>query len=346
MATTYSFPTNASLKLIAQVKVPVLTMQDPIFEYFPIRTENSDTVLWEQKDDFRGLQNVRGIGGQFGVVKRVSLNRFSVIPGYYGDDAIIDETDLTRLRSPGQFGAKIDARQLVLERQEHLLNREIDGFRYAAWQIAQGRFTRADAATGAILHTDVFALQSYQGSNWFDLTNGTPLKDMRAMKPLARAKGTRFDKTARLFLNTNTVNAMLNNNNANDLGGKRSLNGSTLSLTLDQVNEILVANDLPMIVEYDDGYVDENKVYQPYIPDGQGVLFGKRIDGAPLGGIVQTINASNPGQAPGPYDGAFESEKAPKVIVVQRGVNYAPIVEYPGSIVRLGCGPSALPVLA
>lgn len=347
MAQTYAFPTSATLKVIAQVKIAVLTMADPIFKYFPIRTEDSDTVMWEQKDDYRGIQHVRGIGGQFGLVKNVGLNRFAITPGYYGDFKVADEQKLTRLRRPGTFGTAINARQIVLEDQELLLNREIDMLRLMAWSIAQGRFTRVDAATGAVMHTDVFPLQTYQGTNWFDPLNGTPLADIRAMKPLQRAKGVRFDKTATLFLNTITTNALMNNKNPNDLFGMRSRGGDTANLSLGRLNEIQVENDLPIIAEYDDGYVDESTgLYIPFVADGRGSLFGQRLDGAPLGGLVETINASNPGQAPGPYDDAIESLTPPKTITTYRGVNVAPTVEFPGSIVRLGCGPTPIPALA
>ena len=52
---TFVYPTNSTLDEIAQIKTPVLTMDDPLFGIMPITEHDTDLVQWEQRDDFIGL---------------------------------------------------------------------------------------------------------------------------------------------------------------------------------------------------------------------------------------------------------------------------------------------------
>src|SRR5262245_5489731 len=101
---TINLPTSAALKLAEQAKLPLLTRADPTFQLFPTTTEDTDELQWEQRDNFTGVQNARGLGGQPGRVRKVGAKRWKAEVGAYGDWEEIDETELTKSRKLGTFG--------------------------------------------------------------------------------------------------------------------------------------------------------------------------------------------------------------------------------------------------
>src|SRR5579859_7773290 len=130
MAVTYLYPSNAELKEIEQDLLPVLTEDDPLFELIPLEDEDTDIVLWEQEDNFIGLQQVRGINGSPGKVDAVAIKRYQMTPGYYGEFMELDEAELTRRRTIGSFNQTIKIDDLVRRRQEQLLDRELRRVKY------------------------------------------------------------------------------------------------------------------------------------------------------------------------------------------------------------------------
>src|SRR4051812_47131114 len=97
-------PTSATLKLVAQDKLPLLTRDDAAFELFPMTTEDVVELQWEIRGNVVGLQNVRGLNGQPGVVKLIGMNRFKAEASQYGDAVVIDEKQITERRKLGTFG--------------------------------------------------------------------------------------------------------------------------------------------------------------------------------------------------------------------------------------------------
>lgn len=333
----FVYPTNAELQLIRQVKEPVLLLGDPIFRELPVVNVDAAILSWEQMDDFVGLQGVRGIGGQPGRVAATGGKRFTVVPGYYGEFMTIDEVELTTRRPYGAFSGPVNIADLVAMRQDQLLNRRIDRWRYTGWTLLGTGTFSATTSDGQVVHTDTYSLQTFSaGTAWSTVATATPLANLRAIKLLGRGKGVSFGRQARLYLNQKTANDLLNNTNANDLGGKRVVAGNTLN-SLDDINRILASDDLPQIVVYDEGYYDDTGTFQLFIADGKGVLVGQRGPGQPVGDMAATRNANNPNMEPGPYTKVVDNgdRAVPRVIEVHDGANFAPRVYYPGSIVRL-----------
>ena len=81
MATDYLIPTTMELKAIEQDLLPRLTMERPVFDFFPISESDDSVVAWEQLDNFKGLQAVRGIGGAPSKVIRGGVSRYVMEPG-------------------------------------------------------------------------------------------------------------------------------------------------------------------------------------------------------------------------------------------------------------------------
>jgi hypothetical protein len=332
----FIYPNNMEIREIAQDLLPRLQEDRVIFDLMPIVETNADLIMWRQRDNFEGLQQFRGMNGKPGRVNRIGANEYIVKPGYYGEWEAILEDELTRRAALAPLGQPVDIADLVLECQTHLMERELDVIEYIGWQLLlNGTFSVADGA-GVVMHTDTFSVQTYSAAvTWSTTATAAPLKDLRAMKLLHRGHSVSFGRESSLYMNQNWVNQALNNANANDLGGKRLQYGSNV-LTIEQFNQILMENDLPTIVPYDEGYFDESGTFHLFIPDAEAVLVGKRRDGSPVANYHLTRNAQNPNCAPGAYSfvkDTIDDNEPPREIIVHRGHNGGPSIPYPSAVV-------------
>lgn len=333
---TYVYPSNSELKEIERIKIPVLTADDPIFSIMPLVDADAHILMWEQQDNYQGLQQVRGLNGQPGKVKKLGGKRYMIEPGVYGEFKTIDELELTTRRQFGTYDAPINISDLVTQAQDHLLNRRIDRMRYIGWTLLTTGTFAVSNADGTVTHTDTFPLQTYTAATpWSTTATATPIANLRAIKLLGRGKSVSFGAGAKLYMNQTDVNNLLNNTNANDLFGRR-VTGLTTINNLAMVNQILAGDDLPTIEVYDEGYEDESGTFQLFIAAGKAVLVGRRTGGQPIADYAMTRNASNPNLEPGAYTKVVDDEdEIPRQIVVHDGHNGGPRIYYPSAIVQL-----------
>ena len=335
---TYTFPSSAELREIEQDKVPLLIQDDPLFEMFPIVEVNEHLLIWEQFDNFLGLQQWRGFDGAPMNVKQTALKQYEMAPGVYGETEIISEQELTIARVPGTFGDPIIFDRLVALRQDKLLLRRLQRIRWIGWTLfTTGAFTVASPQGGTV-HTDTYNLQTFSaGTAWSTPATSTPLADIRTAQLKARGHSVVFDASAKLFMNRKQYNRMIANTNTSDLFGRRSAGLQTIN-NVGQLNELLTGDNLPNIVVYDEGYFDDSATFQQWIPDGTAVLVGRRTTGVAIGEYRLTRNANNPGGAPGAYTvvrdmGAEIGGRTPRQLLVEDGHNGGPVVFFPSAIV-------------
>jgi hypothetical protein len=335
--TQYLYPTNAELYEIEQDLIPVLTEDDPIFQILPMETEDADLILWEQEDNFFGLQQERGINGAPGKVDAVGVNRWRLQPGYYGEFMEVDEQELTRRREFGSFNVPIKIDDLVRRRQEQLLERELKRVKWIGWTtICTGTFT-VSLGNQAVGHTDTFNMQRYAATTtWATKATATPLADFRAVQLLARGHSVDFGAQATAYMNRATWNNFIANTNNADLFGRRTAGLATYE-NLDQVNKLLTGDDLPSIVVYDGNYLDNNGQVQTYIPANTVVVVGVRPNKRPVGNYVMTRNVNNENGQAGSYTIVIDSlntgQPVPRKIWVHKGHNGGPKVVFPSSFV-------------
>lgn len=330
----YVFPSAVELRQVAQELVPRLTADRPAFDIFPIVEVNTDLLEWEQKDNFTGLQQVRGLNGMPSRVKLTGGKRYLYTPGYYGEFSLIDERQITQRRPwGGPFGTSIDISDLVREAQDKLLLRERDRQELTIWTLlATGTFSVSDGTS--ILHTDSYTTQTFSaGVVWATAATSTPLADFRAVQLKARGYSVNFGAQARAYMNRSTLNAMLNNTNAADIGGRRLAGLSSIN-SLDDANRLLMMDDLPTVVPYDQGYIDEAGTFQLFIPNNKVIVVGARTDGDPVGEYRLTRNANNPDAGPGSYDKVVDDpNKVPRSVEVHRGHNGGVVIYHPAAVV-------------
>jgi hypothetical protein len=339
MASDYIFPTNSELRLIAQDKLPRLIADRAGFTLMPIETKEEALLMWEQKDNFSGLQQVRGLDAVARRVKPAGLSRYTMQPGYYADFIPIMESDLTLRRVPGTYATPIDLTDIVMDHQDHLLQRRLDRMELIIWNLLlTGTFSVLDGTL--VLQTDTYSVQTFSASvPWGTWATATPLADLRTIQLKHRGHSVSFGGGATLYVNQKTANDMLINTNPADIYGRRAAGLGTYN-SMSLVNQLLTGDDLPDIVIYDETYFDDNGATQLFIPDNKGVLVGRRPAGQVVGNYRVTRNASNPGGAAGPYMAVIDhgEDFFPRLIEVYDAHNGGPVIYYPSAVVACSFG--------
>jgi hypothetical protein len=334
----YTFPTASDLEQIEQVKLPRLVQSSPIFGLFPFEGKRSHVLEWEQRDNYVGLQQLRGLNGKPPRVNVVGAKSYLMRPGVYGEFMAIDEVERTLRRAYGTFNQPIDLSDLVMERQDQLLVRRLNRIEWLCWELViKGYFQVADAK-GANAHTSGYTQQIYTASvSWATAATAKPLEDLRAVQLLGRGQSGGFGAGAVAMVNQVTANRLLSNTNDNDLGGKFGNNGLGRVTSINGMNNILSMEGLPTVAVYDDGYYNEAGVWTQWIPDGVVIVIGRRDNGAPIGAFRYTFNVNNPGGEPAPYTRVIDrtEDTIPAEIEVHDGFNGGPVIFYPGSIVKM-----------
>lgn len=334
---TYVFPSSATLKTIEQTKIAQMTNDgDPIWSIFPMTTEDTDTIMWEQMDNYVGLQALRGLNGQPRRVATVGANRYIMRPGVYGEHMPILEDEMTRRRRFGTFNEPVDISDLVMGRQDQLLTRRLNRIRKIGWDlITLGYFTNT-TDDGTVAHTDAYVQRTFTSTVlWSTAATSTPLADFRAVKLLQRGYSMSLGSQATAYMNQTTFNYLTVNTNAADLGGKRTSGLATI-IGLADTNKVLLQEDLPQIQIYEGGYLDDNGVWQLHLPTGTVIVVGRRTTGASLGRYIMTRNVNNPGFAPGAYTKVItKDDEVPLAVEVHDGHNGGPALEFPSAIIKM-----------
>lgn len=337
----FDFPTDSELVRVGQVKFQRLTDQRVVFRWFPVRDRDFEIVEWEQRDDFGGLQQLRGYNGMPPKVGWVGGKRFRETPGVYGEQKSIDELTLARRRQFGATKVRINIDDLVVEAQDHLLLRRLDRIELTLWLLAAfGTFSVAHP-NGGIQHTGTYNVQVVDASDWTDHTLGTPLLDLRAPKITGRGKNVSFGSQAVAVMNEITANHLFSNQNDNDLYGRVKnlfVNGQLGSEA--QANRVLSTEGTPQILIYDEGYLDDTNTYVPFIPDNRVVIFAKLPAGEVHGEYMMVRNVNNVDMAPGPYTKVIDrTDRVPREVEIHDGHNGGPALYWPGGIMILNVGP-------
>lgn len=341
----FNYPTSAEVRAIEPELVRRNASGRVGLQLMPIRGVNAAKVRWTQRDNFGGLQKLRGMDGQPTRISRVGEKTYEYEPGVFGEFHDITETELTnRAGSVDVTSTPIDVSDLILEGDEILIGREMDRIESSIWAVlTTGTISIKIAGPNGtqVGWTETFAIQTYTaGVTWATYATATPLRNFQAVAQLAIGRSVNLGAGARAYMNSVTSNHMLNNANAADLSGRRTSGGGTFN-SLAEVNSYLVANEAPQVVVLDDGYLDESAVFQKFIPDNVVTVIGQRTNGDRIGEYVKTRNASA-GYRPESYryvidraNGTNGEKRTPANIEVHRGHNGGPVIYYPGAIVKM-----------
>ncbi|MEN6583047.1 MAG: hypothetical protein ABFD54_11405 [Armatimonadota bacterium] len=342
----FTYPTTREMRVINDRLQPQLTANDPIFQHFPVVDVESFDISWFQRDDYFGMQQLRGLDGQPGVVSHRGAKEYSYQPGVYGEVYPISEKEITRMAELGQISSRpMSLDKQVMEGNTFLAHREMVLIKYILWTlVTSGTFSIAKDT--AVVHADRFPIQTATAAvDWDNSATATPIADFRAVQLLGPEQGVSFGAGAKAYMNRVTFNKMLANTNTNDLGGKLARilqtvdNAGTADLAL--INRVLAGADLPQIEIQESGYrPSRDAALIPYIANDKVSIIGQRQDGEPLGEYRRTINANNDPVGPGSYAKVWDSMvndggRPPRKVEVHRGHNGGPVIYYPGAVVVL-----------
>lgn len=331
----YAYPTSAELTQIAQAKLPNLVADRPIFDIFPMRAVNEALLIWEQLDNFKGLQQVRGLNGEPPRVQPVGIKQYQMAPGVYGEYVPLDELQMTVRRAMGSWATPIDLTDLVMEKQDQLLTRRLDRVEQIGWTLLSSGVFSVAAQHGSVLHTDSFPINTYTAPvPWSTFASSSPLADFSFVQLLSRGFSVDFGARAVAYMNRKTFNNLRQNINPADIYGRRNVGLSTYN-NLQGINQLLTGDDLPGIVVYDQGYYDDAAVFHTFIPENIVIIVGVRPAGQTVGEYRMTRNANNPDMAPGPYMKVIDlgEIKVPRNIEVHDGHSGGPVLWYPSAVV-------------
>jgi len=336
---TFTYPTDARLTAIAQDFLPRLMEGRVGFDLMPLQEDDNDVLLWEQMDNFTGLQQIRGINGAPQRVARVGIKRYRAQPGYYGEFKTVDEAELTRRRPMGIFGNQpIEIGDLVQEIALSLQVRELDLQESIIWTLlTTGTYAVANGG-GTILQTDTYPVQSYTaGTTWATAATATPLADFRAIQLLGPAHSTEFNGNSTAYMSRITLNNLLTNINSADLYGRRVAGLATVNNAKD-LNTLLLRDDLPQIEVYDKGYITDGGTFTRFLPTGKVVVMGVRPQDAKVGYYRMTRNVNEGNDGVGSYtmvQDSLATNRPPREIVVHRGHNGGPVIFFPGAVISM-----------
>jgi len=328
------YPKNYELTMIAQELMPRLEQDRPIFQYFPTETLDTGILMWEQEDDWTGLQYARGMNGQPTRIKKLGGKRFQMQPGFYGEYEFINEEEMTMRRQFGTVNTPVNITDLVARSNARLLGREVDRKEALLWTLMTTGTFSVQGPTGALVHTDVFPLQTMTPTTpWSTRATATPLADLQALALLARGHSVNFGTGCSIWVNQTTANNIVGNQNQNDLAGRRLGLGTTNNLR--DVNTILTGDGLANFNVYDQGYKDETGTFQLFIPNGKAIAIGQRPAGQRIGEYRILRNVNNADFAAGSYSKVIDhvDDAVPRTVEVHRGHNGGPVIYFPSAIV-------------
>lgn len=347
MPINYAYPTPVELREIERTLLPALTIDDDIFKMFPITEVNSWRLKWRQRDNFQGLQQVRGLGGAFKVVENTGMTEYDFEPGVYGEFSLIEENELTEHSAVDSLEEFIPINDIVGDRQSQLLVRRLDRIRFILWTLlGTGVYSVADR-TGAVKHVGTFPFQTASAAvAWSTAATSTPYADLAAIPLKARGQSVSFGR-GKAYMNRKQFNRLAFNTNAADIFGRRTAVGATFNSQGD-VNKLFADTydgdrEIPEIVIYDRGYISDGTdgntkgTFIPFIPDGVVIIVGDRANGAALGEYRLTRNANNANSEAGPYTRIRDLRefKSPPALELEDAHSGGPIIWFPGAVVIL-----------
>lgn len=343
---TYTFPHNYEIEEIERLKAPRRTAKSPIFEIMPIESAPAGSYMleWDQKDNYTGMQQWRGLNNEPATVNRKGGKRFSAFPGVYGEKIVIREDELTRRKSVrGLSGAAgpVDLSDLVMEAHEQLLDRRIVRIEsILATYLISGSFTVAGPNGTTVFQGSYTRQQITPSVAWSTLATSTPLADMMGYVDKEDGQDVNFRASGGAYqlMNSVTSRYVLKNSNDADLGGKLVAGGNTIN-GLAPVNDILGDYDVPPIKIYNGGYHNDAGTWTKYIPDGKVLVVGKRTSGVRVGAYRYTINQVGLDARTAPYVAVkVREELTPEVVEVHDHHNGGPVLQYPGALIVVNAG--------
>lgn len=307
------------------------TGADPILAALPLVHEKEDVILWDQHENGYGLLSLRALGGTPDVVAVPGIRRYAVAPGYYGERAVLEETEMTKSRDPGTSSLPARPEERIAVMTQYQAEKTVNRVRQVSADLLRtGKFVNRNA-TGAVVHTDqienytaVASMPAYVlpksgrtlGPSWrSDPANAKPLTDLDYLRyELELGTSSEFGEGSELVVNPDVVVDVLNTAQVQQVF--RGQYGASISGQAD-LDKLFGSRGLPKLVPYKKGYyptladATARTNFTRIIPSGGMIWLGARPKGQKLGKFVLTRNLGvdpPPGARPSPYRASYRGE--------------------------------------
>lgn len=336
MSTTFTYPTNVTLDKVVQEYV-IDTSGFLGLQIMPVETSMTQKVQWDEMDNERGMTapHVLGTEPRIDLRPGSKLREYTPIP--FKETDLVKEDELLNSRQLGTLGGAINLNQMMAMLAKARMDKTRIRQEWTIWQALRGRMTINE---NGVYVDEQFPIQIYTPLvPWNDFANARPIKDFNAIKLLYRGTGA-TTRGAKAYVNSTTLNWLLENQNQNDLKGFQNSNYLNLTFDIDQLNAILSKRAGLTLVEYDDGCYDAAGNYQTFIADGDVHIVGVRPFGEKIGGWMSTptLHRIVGGQAAPGYFEILEVNGVPSgigansVTISQLGAGKNPKMELTGGV--------------
>lgn len=325
----FTFPEAATIMEIERERQLQLDAQSAGSAIFPIVEERGDTILWEVRDNVLGLSYVREGNEPYPILEDVGSKRFALVPAKFGGSRTLSADKINRGRKIGTHGESMDVSAEMEIIMQEIAERDFNTIEYIRWRMAclgDVLLPKKDGTTIRVAKYDANTTNSNVA--WTDRANATPLLDLQTLRNATAGYGFDFGGGAKAYSNSITLDHLVLNTNALDLGRQRLTFGETIR-DISQVNRLILQGmNLPQFEAIDGGYLDSSGVFQRFIPDGYVVIVGNHWSrGLRAGEFVMSSNEALMGE-PGVYANIDQEKKAPRLPYAERGFNGGPRVNH------------------
>ncbi|TXH19675.1 MAG: hypothetical protein E6R03_00195 [Hyphomicrobiaceae bacterium] len=330
-ATTYSFFDAALVTEIERERAIKLEETSALARVLPLVDENTDAVLWDKRDNVRGLLPVGGRNDDFPVLNAEGVERLAMAPGHFHGTKKLDADRIARGARPGALGDVIDVNMEIGE-----LQRELQVMGLSVRDACRGKLlTLGQAAVpdkdGKMRTTAIWGDYNSRyaalagGDKWDAPTTAKPYKNIREWFSYYEGSGHFYNSQAIILMSRITANKMVL---CDEVRNYRDKYGATIQ-SVNALNELIDREgDMPLIVPVEDGYLDESGNFQPYIANGYAVIVGYNpMYGIKAGDFVLTRNSDKLGQV-GIYAETDFNPNPPKLPRTHHSFSGGPRINY------------------
>jgi len=303
----------------------------------PMASSMAQRVRWDERDHDRGMTSPHVMGTDPRTDTRQGSKTYEYEPIPFKETDLIKEDEILRARELGTLAAgTLDLSAEVARIVHNRFVKTMARVEKLRWDTLKGAIAIDE---NGVKVNESFAVQTHTPLvDWDTAATAKPLADFNALKLKFRKTGASA-QGAKAYMNQVTANWLLENQNAADIKGFQNQNYVQLPYAVEEINKILGVRGLPQIVVYDEGYVDENDTFVPFLADAEVIVVGQRPAGQNVGDFVSTpsLHKTTNGQpAPGYFSiievNGSPSEQVGSVSMSQLGMGKNPKVEITGGI--------------
>ncbi len=317
------------------------TGSDPLLAALPLVHEKEDLLIWDQYENGYGLLSLRGLGGEPDIVPAPGVRKYAVAPGYYGERAVLEETEMTKAREPGSPNEPYNPTQRIGIMTQYQASKSVNRIRKTiADFLLTGKFTNV-SASGSRVHTDqlenynaITSMPGYTlpktggvlGPSWrADPSNARPLTDLDRLKvEFEFGTDSEFGADSEVVANPLVLVDLMNTNQIQQV---YKLEYGQTPNGIEDGNKLFQKRGLPKFVPYKKGYFPlitdaiARTNFTRIIADKSFIWLGTRPKGQKLGKFVLTRNLgvdppSGAGESPYKVGNATKYEWAEGIYIL------------------------------